>query len=49
MNDKLEGLMWDVQDMTTQKDSPETRKMDMAMDDLYVITAEAHENQANEH
>jgi predicted nucleic acid-binding Zn-ribbon protein len=36
LNDKFDTLMWDIQDMSTQKETPETRKADVAMDDVYV-------------
>ena len=44
----MEGLMWDIEDNTEQKENPESLKQNHEMDDLWVFLAPGRNTHAND-
>ena len=36
LGERIEGILWDVDEVMEQKENPESQKLNMEMDDLYV-------------
>ena len=35
LGERIEGILWDVDEVMEQKENPESQKLNMEMDDLY--------------